>query len=49
MKKQKAMKTCTLEEVTDKFNDKIGTIKRDTFENELRLKLLGSAIKQARK
>jgi len=42
------MKTYTLEELTDKHIGKIGTKKRDEFENELRLDLLGHAIKQAR-
>ncbi|MHC1778915.1 MAG: helix-turn-helix domain-containing protein [Bacteroidales bacterium] len=39
----------SLEEVTNKFIGKLGTPKRDAFENELRLELLGEAIKQARK
>lgn len=43
------MKTKSLEEVTDKYIGKIGTPKRDEFENELRLDLIGQAIKQARK
>nr|ACX47365.1 XRE [Acinetobacter johnsonii] len=43
------MKTYSLEEMTDKHIGKIGTPKRDVFENELRLELLGDAIKQARK
>lgn len=43
------MKTHTLEELTDKYIGKIGTPKRDAFENELRLDLLGHAIKEARK
>lgn len=43
------MKTYSLEEVTDKHIGEIGTAKRDAFENELRLELLGAAIKQARK
>lgn len=43
------MKTYSLEELTDKYIGKIGTKKRDEFENELRLDLLGNAIKQARK
>ncbi len=43
------MKTYSLEEITDKHIGKIGTPKRDAFENELRLDLLGEAIKQARK
>ncbi len=46
--KKEAMKTTSLEEVTDKFIGVIGTPKRDAFENELRLDLLGEAIKQAR-
>ncbi len=43
------MKTYRLEDVTDKHIGKIGTPKRDAFENELRLELIGAAIKQARK
>ena len=43
------LKTYSLEEVTDKHIGKIGTPKRDAFENELRLELIGAAIKQARK
>ena len=42
------MKTYSLEELTDKYIGKIGTRERDDFENELRLDLLGQAIKQAR-
>lgn len=42
------MKTYSLEELTDKYIGKKGTQKRDEFENELRLDLLGQAIKQAR-
>jgi len=42
------MKTYSLEEVTDKYIGKKGTRERDEFENELRLDLLGQAIKQAR-
>jgi len=38
------MKTYSLEELTDKYIGKIGTKKRDDFENELRLDLLGQAI-----
>jgi DNA-binding XRE family transcriptional regulator len=45
----KKMKTYSLEEITEKHIGKIGTEKRDAFENELRLDLLGEAIKQARK
>ena len=43
------MKTYTLEEMTDKHIGKIGTPKRDAFENELRLDLLGHTIKSIRK
>lgn len=46
---KKTMKTYSLEEVTDKYVGKKGTAKRDEFENELRLDLIGQAIKQARK
>ena len=43
------MKTYSLEELTDQYIGEKGTKKRDDFENELRLDLLGQAIKQARK
>ena len=43
------MKTYSLEEMTDKHIGKKGTKNRDKFEKELRLDLLGYAIKQARK
>lgn len=49
MKSEKKMKLYTLDEITDKHVGKIGTKKRDAFEYELRLDLLGQAIKQARK
>lgn len=42
------MKVYTLDAITDKYIGKIGTKKRDAFEYELRLDLLGEAIKQAR-
>ena len=42
------MKTYGLEELTDKYIGKKEKKKRDEFENELRLDLLGQAIKQAR-
>lgn len=44
-----ALKTYTLDEVTDKFIGKKGTAKRESFEYELKLDLLGEAIKRARK
>lgn len=43
------MKTKSLGEVTDKYIGKVGTPERDAFENELRLDLIGQAIRQARK
>ena len=43
------MKTFSLEEITDKHSGKRGTPNREAFENELRLDLLGEAIKKARK
>ena len=39
----------TLEEAKDKHLGKVGTEKRDKYEYELRLDLLGEMIKQARK
>jgi DNA-binding XRE family transcriptional regulator len=44
-----ALKTYTLDEVTDKFIGKSGTAKREAFEYELKLDLLGEAIRRARK
>lgn len=46
--KTKGLKTYTLEEVTDKHIGKRGSLKREAFEYELRMDLLGEAIKQAR-
>ena len=43
------MKTYSLDELTDKFIGKKGTSERNAFEQELRLDLLGNAIKIARK
>ncbi len=43
------MKTYSLDEMIDKHIGKPGTISREAFENELRLDLLGEAIRQARK
>lgn len=47
--KEKGIKTYGLDEITDKYIGKPGTPKREAFENELRLDLLGEAIKKARK
>lgn len=42
-------KTVSLDTMIDKHIGKKGTAKRDAFENELRIDLIGEAIKQARK
>ena len=42
------MKTYSLEELTDKYIGKKGVKKRDDFDNELRIEMLGQAIKKAR-
>ncbi len=42
------MKTYTLDEVQDKLLGKIGTPRRDLFEYELQMDLIGKAIKQTR-
>lgn len=47
-KRQKEMKTYTLDEVQDKLIGKIGTPDRDMFEYELQMDLIGQAIKQTR-
>jgi DNA-binding XRE family transcriptional regulator len=47
--KNKPLKTYSLDQITDKYIGKQGTPKREAFENELRLDLLGEAIRQARK
>ena len=46
---RKPFKTVSLETLTDKYIGKRGTARRENFEYELRLDLLGEAIKQARK
>lgn len=48
MSKKQEFITYSLDEITDKHIGKQGTPKREVFENELRLDLLGEAIKQAR-
>jgi HTH-type transcriptional regulator/antitoxin HipB len=47
--KTKTIKTYSLEEITDKHIGKRGTPKREAFEYELRIDLLGEAIREARK
>ncbi|MBC6367985.1 MAG: helix-turn-helix domain-containing protein [Algoriphagus aquaeductus] len=42
-------KTVSLDDMIDKYVGKVGTPKRDAFEQELRIELLGNAIKQARR
>lgn len=42
------MKTYSLENITDKYIGKKGTKNRDKFDNELRIDLLGEAIREAR-
>ncbi len=43
------MKTTSLDTLIDKHVGKLGTQKRDKFENELRLDLLGETIRKVRK
>lgn len=42
-------KTVSLDKMIDKHIGKLGTERREAFENELRIDLLGQAIKQARR
>lgn len=42
------LKTFSLDDVKNKFLGKKGTSKRDAYENELRLDLLGDTIRQTR-
>ena len=42
------MKTYTLDQVQDKLIGKVGTPNRDRFEYELKMDLIGKAIKQTR-
>jgi DNA-binding XRE family transcriptional regulator len=42
------MKTYTLDEVKDKLIGKVGTPRRDSYEYELQMDLIGGAIKQTR-
>ncbi len=43
------MKTYSLEQLTDQYIGKRGTPKREIFEQELKLELIGDAIRKARK
>jgi len=42
-------KTTSIDTIIDKHIGEIGTLRRDNFENELRIDVLGESIKQARK
>ena len=46
--KQKALRTQTLEKLTDTYIGKRGTPQRDTFDYELTIDLIGEAIREAR-
>ena len=48
MPTRKKIKSVSLETMIDKHVGKIGTGARDAFEHELKLDLLGNAIKEAR-
>ncbi|SEM37345.1 Helix-turn-helix [bacterium A37T11] len=45
---KKSLKTVSLDTMIDKHIGKVGTARRDAFENELKIELLGQAIKEAR-
>jgi DNA-binding XRE family transcriptional regulator len=46
---EEKFKTVSLDSMIDKHIGKRGTTKRESFENELRIDLLGQTIKQVRK
>ena len=48
MATQKKMKTVSLNKMIDSHIGKNGTVKRDAFEYELKLDLLGNAIREVR-
>jgi HTH-type transcriptional regulator/antitoxin HipB len=48
MKTVNGLKAYSFDEIKDKYLGKIGTRKRDTFEFELQMELLGHMIKEAR-
>lgn len=45
---KKKIKTVSLENMMDKHIGRVGNARRDVFEQELKLELLGEAIKEAR-
>jgi DNA-binding XRE family transcriptional regulator len=48
MAANKKLKTISLDTMIDKHIGKVGTPERDSFEQDLKLELLGHAIKEAR-
>lgn len=46
--KKGLLKTYSIEAITDKYIGKPGSLKRETFEYQLRMDFLGAAIRQAR-
>jgi HTH-type transcriptional regulator / antitoxin HipB len=44
----KKLKTASIDSMLDKHIGQVGTTKRDSFESELKLELLGEAIRKAR-
>lgn len=49
MENTNKLKNYTLDQAKDQYLGKVGTEKRDKYEYELRLDLLGEMIKQTRK
>ena len=49
MEKTEKLRIYTLDQVKDKYIGKTGTTKRDRYEYELKLEILGEMIKEARK
>ncbi len=49
MEKTEKMKTYSFDQLKDKHLGKVGTEKRNKYENELRLDLIGEMIRQTRK
>lgn len=47
MANKKNLKTVSLDNMIDKHIGKMGTTERDAFEQELKLELLGCAVKEA--
>ncbi|QMW05528.1 helix-turn-helix transcriptional regulator [Spirosoma foliorum] len=46
---KKKLKTVSLDTMIDKHIGKVGSERRDAFEHELKIELVGNAIRQARK